>query len=192
MKRKPIVLALVAAFGALVVCGVLVIAAGAVAPRVLGAGPDGIDLRPVPGDIEPEAALPQRIADYERGECHSVTTFHGLALGPAAVEAVYTGPGGSARVVAARLGSYHDAAAAVSELAGQLENAGVLGSRRLLAEEPFEGWWSASGKRNFAYWHASDWNTDQRGFVWQSGNWCFIVAANDPVARRDVSLEFSY
>jgi hypothetical protein len=115
-----------------------------------------------------------------------------VALGPEAVEAVYTGSGGSVRVIAARLGNYHEAAALVAELAGRLEDAGVLDSYRLLAEEPFEGWWSASGKRNFAYWYAPDWATDQHGFVWQNGRWCFIVASNAPVARRDVTLNFPY
>lgn len=162
------------------------------APRVLGAGPDGIDLRPTPGPIQPEAALPSVVADYERGDWYRVTTFHGLELGQDAVEVRYDGPGGTVRVVAARMATFHQAASAVSDLARQLEEAGVLDSRRLLAEEPYRGWKSASGKRNFAYWHAPDWEVDQRGFIWQSGNWCFIVASNSPLARRDVSLAFPY
>jgi hypothetical protein len=151
------------------------VAVGTVAPRVLGAGPDGIDLRPTPGAIPPEVALPAEVAGYERGEYHSLIEFRGVDLGPVAVEAIYTGPGGSARVVAARLEGYHDAATAVSELAGQLERTRSLDSHRLVAEEPFQGWWGTSGKRNFVFWHALAWEMDRHGFAWQSGNWCFIV-----------------
>lgn len=75
------------------------------------------------------------------------------------------------------------AAAAVRELAVQLERISSLDSHRLVAEEPFEGWWSASGKRNFVFWHALAWETDRHGFAWQSGYSCFIVASNDLVAR---------
>jgi hypothetical protein len=197
MKKRSWVLILGLAVAALAVCGACavtagVVAVGTVAPKVLGAGPDGIDLRPTPGAIPPEIALPAEIAGYERGEYHSIVEFHGVALGPEAVEAIYTGPGGSARVVAARLESCHHAATAVSKLAAQLKKVGSLDSRRLVAEEPFEGWWSAFGKRDFVFWHAPAWGMDRRGFAWQSGNWCFIVASNDPVARRDVSLGFPY
>jgi hypothetical protein len=197
MNKRWWILILGLAVAALVICGACavtagVVAVGTVAPRVLGAGPDGIDLRPTPGAIPPEVALPAEVAGYERGEYHSIVGFRGVDLGPEAVEAIYTGPGGSTRVAAARLESYHDAATAVSELAAQLERVGSLDSRRLVAEEPFEGWWSASGKRNFVFWHAPSWGMDRHGFARQSGDWCFIVASNDPVARRDVSLGFPY
>jgi hypothetical protein len=96
------------------------------------------------------------------------------------------------RVIAARLDSYHDAATAVRDLAQILESTGVLDSHRLLALEPDKGWWSASGKRNFAFWHDPGAEVDQRGLVWQNGSWCFIVAANHPMARRDVTLAFPY
>jgi hypothetical protein len=167
-------------------------AAGGAAHRVMVAGPDGIDLRPTPGAITPEAALPPEVAGYERGECQPIAEFRGVDLGLEAVEAIYAGSRGSARVIAARLDSYHDAAAAVSELVAQLETASSLDSRRLVAEEPFQGWRSASGKRSFVFWHALAWETDRHGFAWQSGNWCFIVASNDPLARRDVTLSFPY
>jgi hypothetical protein len=168
------------------------VAVGTVGQRMLGAGPDGIDLRPTPGAIALEAALPPEVAGYERGECQPIAEFRGVDLGLGAVEAIYTGSRGSACVIAARLGSYQDAAAAVSELAAQLETTSSLDSHRLVAEEPFRGWWSASGKRSFVFWHALAWETDRHGFAWQSGNWCFIVASNDPLARRDVTLGFPY
>jgi hypothetical protein len=192
VKRKWGLLVLILVGIVLIPIVACAVVASWVAPRVLGAGPDGIDLRPTPGPIQPEAALPGEVAGYQQGDWHRVTIFHGLELGPDAVEAHYGGPDGSVRVVAARMTSYHHAASAVSDLAQQLEEAGVLDSRRLLAEEPYLGWKSASGKRNFAYWYAPGWEVDQRGFIWQSGNWCFIVASNSPVARRDVVLAFPY
>lgn len=192
MKRTLVALLVVGALITLTVLGACIVGAGAVAPRILGAGPDGIELRPTPGEIESKAALPAEIAGYARAECHSLGAFQGVPLGPEAVEAIYTGSGGSVRVIVAKLRNDHEAAALVAELAARLEDAGVLDSYRLLAEEPFEGWWSASGKRNFAYWHAPDWATDQHGFVWQNGRWCFVVASNAPVARRDVTLNFPY
>lgn len=192
MKRTWVFLALILGSIVLIAIVACAVVASWAAPRVLGAGPDGIDLRPTPGPIQPEAALPGEVADYKRSDWHHLTTFHGLELGPDAVETSYDGPDGRARVVAARMASYHHAASAVSDLARQLEEAGVLGSRRLRAEEPYRGWKSASGKRNFAYWYAPTWEVDQRGFIWQSGNWCFIVASNSPMARRDVSLAFPY
>jgi hypothetical protein len=197
MNKRGWILILGLAILGLGVCGTCAVTAGvwalgSAASRVLGAGPDGIDLRPTPGVISPQAALPADVAGYERGACRPVAEFRGVDLGPEAVEAIYTGPGGSARVIAARLASYHDAAIAVRDLAAQLERAGSLDSRRLVAEEPFEGWWSASGKRNFVFWHAPAWEMDRHGFAWQSGNWWFIVASDDPVARRDVSLGFPY
>ena len=192
MKGKWVLLALI--LGGIVLLAIVACAVVAswAAPRVLGAGPDGIDLRPTPGPIQPQAALPGEVAGYKRSAWHRVTTFHGLELGPDTVEARYDGPDGSVRVVAARLGNYHHAASAVSDLAQQLEEVGVLDSRRLRAEEPYRGWKSASGKRNFACWYAPAWEADQRGFIWQSGNWYFIIASNSPVARRDVSLAFPY
>jgi hypothetical protein len=161
-------------------------------PRVLGAGPDGIDLRPTPGAVAPEAVLPEKVAGYERGECNPVTTFYGLALGPDAVETTYSKHVKRVRVIAVRMESYHAAATAVSELARRLDEAGYLGSRRLLAEEPYKGWQSASGKRNCAFWYAPDWETDRYGFVWQNDNWCFILTTNDPAAKRDVSTSLPY
>ena len=177
-----------------VLCAIAVgpVAVGTVGQRVLGAGPDGIDLRPTPGVIAPEAALPPEVAGYGRGECQPIAEFRGVDLGPEAVETIYAASRGSARVIAARLESYHDAAAAVSKLAAQLETTSSLDSHRLVAEEPFRGWGSASGKRNFVFWHALAWEKDRHGFAWQSGNWCFIVASNDPLTRRDVTLGFPY
>lgn len=52
------------------------------APLLLGAGPDGIDLRPDPGPISPEAALLGRIGRYKQGNCQSVRDFRGVNLGP--------------------------------------------------------------------------------------------------------------
>jgi hypothetical protein len=182
---------------AVVICGPCAVTAGVVAaetvvPRVFGAGPDGIDLRRTPGAIALEAALPPEVAGYERGECQPIAEFRGVDLGLGTLEAIYTGSRGSARVIAASLESYHDAAAAVSELAGQLERTSSLDSHRLVAEEPFRGWWSASGKRNFVFWHALACETDRHGFAWQSGNRCFIVASDDPLARRDVTRGLLY
>jgi hypothetical protein len=192
VKRKWVFLALILGGIVLIAIVACAVVASWAAPKVLGAGPDGIDLRPTPGPIQPEAALPVEVATYKRGDWSRMTTFHGLELGLDSVETSYDGPDGSVRVVAARMASYHHAALTVSDLAQQLEEAGVLGSRRLLAEAPYQGWKSASGKRNFAYWYAPRWEVDQRGFIWQSGNWIFIVASNSPVARRDVSLAFPY
>jgi hypothetical protein len=195
-KRSRSVILGLAVVG-LILCGACAVTMGAVAPgavgqRVLGAGPDGIDLRPTPGAIALEAALPPEVAGFERGECRPAAEFRGVHLGLEAVEALYAGPHGSARAIAARLESYQDAAAAVSELARQLQRTSSLDSHRLLAEEPFQGWWGASGKRNFVFWHALAWETDRHGFAWQSGNWFFVVASNDPTARRDVTLGFPY
>lgn len=197
MSKQSISVMLGLAVAVLVICVSCAIAVGAVAAgsavqRMLGAGPDGIDLRPTPGAITPETALPPAVAAYERGECQPIAEFRGVGLGPEAVEAIYSGSRGSARVIAARLESYQDAAAAVSELAEQLEKTSCLDSHRLVAEEPFRGWGSASGKRNFVFWHALAWEKDRHGFAWQSGNWCFIVASNDPLSRRDVTLGFPY
>ena len=197
MSKQPtfVMLGLVVAVLVLCVsCAIAVgaVAAGSAAQRVLGAGPDGIDLRPTPGAMTPEAALPPKVAGYEQGELQPIAGFRGVDLGPEAVEAIYTGSRGSARVIAARLDSYQDAAVAVSELAAQLETTSNLDSHRLVAEGPSQGWWSPSGKRSFAFWHALAWETDRHGFAWQSGNWCFIVASNDPLARRDVTLGFPY
>jgi len=119
LEKQRVVLILGLAVAVLVTCGVCAAGAGAaalraLAPRVLGAGPDGIDLRPTPGAIAPEAALPAEAGGYKRGECRPVARFRGVDLGPEAVEAIYTGPRGSARVIAARLASYHDAATAVA------------------------------------------------------------------------------
>lgn len=183
------------AAGVMLILGLLgacVVGMGALAPRVLGAGPEGIDLRPTPGDSVPEAILPAEVAGYTRGKLHEVASFLGLDLGPDGVEAIYSASGRSARLIAARLASDDDAAAFVASLADLLEKAGVLGSCRLRSGEPYEGWWSSAGKRNFVYWHAPGWATDQYGFAWQSGHWCFVVTANDPVARRDVALDFPY
>jgi hypothetical protein len=192
MKNIVVLGVLVVAAVALIGVGACACAAWLLAPRVLGAGPDGIDLRPTPGAIDAEAALPQEVGRYTRGACHPLGVFQGLDLGPDAVEAIYTGPDGQVRVIAARMDSTRDAARIVSELAGRLEDAGLLSSRRLRAEEPSPGWWSASGKRNCAYWYAADGDLDRHGFIWQSGRWCFIVSSDQPVARRDVSLDFPY
>ena len=197
MNERSIFVILGLAAVGLVICAACTatigaVALGAVGQRVLGAGPDGIDLRPTPGAIALEAALPPDVAGFERGECRPVAQFRGVDLGVEAVEVLYAGPRGSARAIAARLESYHDAAAAVSELARQFQRTSSLDSHRLMAEEPFRGWWGASGKRNFVFWHALAWETDRHGFAWQSGNWCFIVASNDPTARRDVTLGFPY
>jgi hypothetical protein len=197
MSKQLSLVILGLAVAVLVICVSCAIAVGAVAvgtvgQRVLGAGPDRIDLRPTPGAIAPEAALPPVVGGYERGEPQPTAEFRGVALGLEAVEAIYTGSRGSARVIAARLDSYQDVAVAVSELTAQLETTSSLDSHRLVAKEPFRGWWSASGKRNFVFWHALAWETDRHSFAWQSGNWCFIVASNDPLARRDVTLNFPY
>jgi hypothetical protein len=197
MNKQLIFVILGLAVAVLIICVSCAIAVGAVAvgtvgQRVLGAGPDGIDLRPTPGAIAPEAALPPEVGGYERGECQLIAEFRGMDLRREAVEAIYVGSRGSVRVIAARLDSYQDAATAVFELAGQLQTTSSLDSHRLTAEEPFRGWWGASGKRNFVFWHALAWETDRHGFAWQSGNWCFIVASNDPLARRDVTLGFPY
>jgi hypothetical protein len=185
------------AVAALAICGVCAAMVGSavlgtVAPRIFDAGPDGIDLRPTPGAIAPEIALPAEAAGYERRECRPVAGFRGVDLGPEVVEAIYTGPRGSARVLAARLGSYHDAARAVAELLAQLERVSSLGSHRLVTEEAFGNWRTSSGKRSFVSWHAPAWGIERHGFAWQSGHWCFIVASNDPVIRRDVTLGFPY
>lgn len=192
MKNIVVMGAVVVAAAALIGAGACACAAWLVAPRVLGAGPDGIDLRPTPGAIDPEAALPQEVGRYTRGACRQIAAFQGLDLGPDAVEAHYAGPYGRVRVIAARMASYHDAAETVRELAARLGDAGFLGSRRLLAEEPSRGWRSASGKRNFAYWYAPDGDMDRYGFIYQSGCWCFVVSSDQPVARRDVTLDFPY
>jgi hypothetical protein len=197
MQNRPRMLILGLAAAGIIICEACavtagVLAVGTVARTALAAGPDGIDLRPTPGAIAPEVALPAEIGGYEREECQAIAEFQGVDLGSEAVEAVYIGPAGCARAVAARLQSYHDAATTVSELAAQLDRVGSLDSHRLVAEEPLEGWWSASGKRNFVFWHAPEWGMDRHGLAWQSGNWCFIVASNDPAARRDVSLDFPY
>jgi hypothetical protein len=191
-KSVILVLAVVACIGGLIVIGACAVGAYLTAPKVLGAGPDGIDLRPMPGAIPPESALPEEVAGYKRGECQSVTSYRGLALGPDAAEATYYGPDGDVHVVAARLGSYHSAAATVRELAQRVEAAGGLGSHRLLADAPYKGWWSASGKRNFVFWNDPKQAVDRYAFIWQNGAWCFIIASNSPMARRDVTLAFPY
>ena len=194
MKKRTVLVTLVLVAIAGLFATVMVCAVGMwwVAPRVLGAGPDGIQLRPAPGAITPESALPAEVAGYERTQIRRIAGYHGLSLGPDAAEAIYHGTYGDVRVIAARLGSYHDAANTVSDLAQRLGATGVLDSHRLQAEEPNKGWWSASGKRNFAFWYDPEAQADQRGLVWQNDTWCFIVAANHPIARRDVTLEFPY
>lgn len=194
MRKGTALVALVVVAVAGVLAMVMVCTAGIwwAAPRVLGAGPDGIELRPTPGVMAPESVLPGEVAGYTQTECRKVASYRGLVLGPDAAEATYDGTHGSVRVIAARMDSYHDAATAVRDLAQILESTGVLDSHRLLAEEPYKGWWSASGKRNFAFWYDPEAAVDQRGLVWQNGRWCFIVAANHPIARRDVTLAFPY
>jgi hypothetical protein len=162
-----------------------------VAPRLLSAGPDGIDLRPVPGAILPAETLPAEVAGYVRGECHPLVEFRDVYLGSDAVEATYIAPRGSVRVVAARLAN-RDAAAIVRELTRQLESFGSLGSHRLVSEELCHGCGTASCPRSFVSWHAPEWGGDRHGLAWQSGAWLFIVASGDPVARRDVALGFPY
>ncbi|MBM3135880.1 MAG: hypothetical protein FJZ89_11495 [Chloroflexi bacterium] len=162
------------------------------APTILGAGPDGIELRPAPGAISPEAALPQLVARYERGACQRVTDFHGVNLGAEAMACTYTGPNGSVVAISARLASYHDAAQTVSDVAEFMKAGGFLSSSRLLAEKPDEGWWSASGKRNCATWHAEGGEVARSGFIWQNGQWCFILTSESSMARSDVSKEFPY
>lgn len=177
---------------ALIACGVLLFATSKAVPRVLGGGPDGIDLRPTPRIVEPEVTLPLELNGYMRGECRSVESFHGVPLGPDAVQTVYEASSGSAYVVAARMGTYLDAAQTVEKFVEELDKGSHLSSWRLQAGEPYESWISPAGKRNFAYYYAPGWDKDRYGFIWQSGQWCFIVASNYPVARRDVSLAFPY
>jgi hypothetical protein len=195
VNKWAVALTLTLAAAAMVILAALTFATCSIAPNVLGAGPEGIDLRPTPEDLTADDLLPQEIAGYARGECRGITAFRDfrkLNLGTNAVEASYAGPTGTVRIVAARMLTQQAAAAAVREIAHYLEQADILGSRRLRFDEPSKGWWSASGKRNFAYWRAPTCDTDRYGFVWQSGRWCFIVASNSIVARRDVSLAFPY
>jgi hypothetical protein len=192
MKNTAVLGIVVVAVAALIGAGACACGAWLLAPRLLGAGPDGIDLRPTPGAIDPEAALPQQVGRYTRGACRQIAAFQELDLGPDAVETIYTGPDGQVRVIAVRMDSTHAAAETVSELAARLDDAGLLGSRRLLAEEPSPGWWSASGKRNFAYWYAPGGDMDRHGFIWQNGCWCFVVSSDQAVARRDVTLDLPY
>lgn len=194
MSRKSVILVFVlaAGIGGLIIMGACIIGAYLAAPKVLGAGPDGIDLRPTPGAISLQGPLPEEVAGYKRGECQSITSYRDLALGPDAAEAIYRGPDGDVRVIAARLGSHQHAAATVRELAHCLEVSGGLGSHRLLADAPYKGWWSASGKRNFVFWNDPKRAVDRHAFIWQNGAWCFIIASNSPVARRDVTLAFPY
>jgi len=172
---------------------IVLFAAHALAPKILGAGPAGIDLRPVPGTITPEAILPETIADYKRCDCTAIKKFHDLSLQAETMEGTYTGRNGNLlHIIAVRTANRQESASAIKTLATQLQDKGFLQSCRLRAEEPYKGWWSASGKRNFAYWYAPTWTGDQHGFIWQSGSWYFIVASNNPIARRDVTLAFTY
>ncbi len=162
------------------------------APTVLGSGPYGIDLRPTPEAARAREALPAAIADYSLEGLEFKDSFLGAPLGPDAVIGAYEGPRGRVAVVAARLDSPHDAAAVVADLARRLEETGCLDSRRLRNGEPYKGWWSASGKRNFAAWYADDWGGERSGFAWQSGHWFFAVASADWKAKREVARAFPY
>ncbi len=189
MKKRTIFAVVALAFAVVAALAVLV---WLFAPTVLGSGPYCIDRRPTPEAARAEAILPADIAGYSLEGLEPSDSFLGVALGADAVVGRYAGAEAHAVLAAARLDSRHYAAAAVADLAQRLERDGFCDSYRLRNDEPYRGWWSASGKRNFVTWYAEGWGDQRSGFAWQSGSWLFAVASADWRAKEAVVRAFPY
>ena len=161
-------------------------------PAALGSGPYSIDARPTPEVAHAEDALATDIGGYSQESVEATEAFLGVALGADAVAGRYAGTSGRVTVVAAQFDSSQDAAAAVASLARRLDEDGFRDSYRLRNDEPYRGWGSASGKRNFVMWNADVWENERTGFAWQSGSWLFAVASANWRAKEDVVRAFPY